>query len=139
MAEAENEISLPKATIQKLVKEFVSPDYRVAGDLLDLLMACCTGEWRAEQGRAATQGSSVGERCRRVHTQVVHPAVRRVSVGRGGGAVQRGGDAHDASSASLDGSRTLALVHTLHLGRALANHTTGRSYQLNPSPVRRHR
>jgi len=38
---AEEEVNLPKATIAKLVKEYV-PDMRVASDVVDLLLECCT-------------------------------------------------------------------------------------------------
>jgi down-regulator of transcription 1 len=41
LAMADDEVSLPKATIAKLVKEYV-PDMRVAADVVDLLLECCT-------------------------------------------------------------------------------------------------
>lgn len=40
MAE-DNDVSLPKASLTKLIKESMPPDIRVAGDTMDLLMNCC--------------------------------------------------------------------------------------------------
>lgn len=42
-APADEELSLPKATIQKMIKDIVTgSDVRVSGDSIDLLVACCT-------------------------------------------------------------------------------------------------
>ncbi|KAG1680325.1 hypothetical protein FOA52_015415 [Chlamydomonas sp. UWO 241] len=38
----DDDLSLPKATIQKLVKEFIPGDVRVSSDAFDALVGCCT-------------------------------------------------------------------------------------------------
>ncbi|GAX73035.1 hypothetical protein CEUSTIGMA_g487.t1 [Chlamydomonas eustigma] len=38
----DDEVSLPKATLQKLVKDFMPEDMRVAGDTVEMLVNCCT-------------------------------------------------------------------------------------------------
>lgn len=39
---AEEELLLPKASIHKLIKENVQSEMRVAGDAIDMFVACCT-------------------------------------------------------------------------------------------------
>jgi len=38
----DDDVSLPKATLQKLVKDFMLEDMRVAGDTVEMLVNCCT-------------------------------------------------------------------------------------------------
>lgn len=37
----DSEVSLPKSTLQKSIKDLLPPDMRVAGDAVDLLVQCC--------------------------------------------------------------------------------------------------
>ena len=38
------------ATLQKLVKDFMPGDIRVAGEAVDMMVACCTGEMHGHMG-----------------------------------------------------------------------------------------
>ena len=38
---ADDEVSLPKSTLQKAIKDLLPADMRVAGDAVDLLVQCC--------------------------------------------------------------------------------------------------
>ncbi|GLI64457.1 hypothetical protein VaNZ11_007729 [Volvox africanus] len=38
----DNDVSLPRTTLQKMIKDLVPPDMRVANDTVDLVIACCT-------------------------------------------------------------------------------------------------
>jgi hypothetical protein len=38
-----DDVSLPKATMTKIIKEMLPPDVRVAKDAQDLLVECCVG------------------------------------------------------------------------------------------------
>ncbi|GMH34296.1 hypothetical protein BSKO_02130 [Bryopsis sp. KO-2023] len=38
----ENDVSLPKATLSKMIREFMPADLRLAGDTMDMLIECCT-------------------------------------------------------------------------------------------------
>mmetsp|Transcript_14560 Transcript_14560/g.25409 ORF Transcript_14560/g.25409 Transcript_14560/m.25409 type:complete len:208 (+) Transcript_14560:70-693(+) len=42
MADKDDELSLPKATIVKLIKEYLPSDVRLASETSDMLVACCT-------------------------------------------------------------------------------------------------
>eukprot|EP00128_Syssomonas_multiformis_P007087 Colp12_sorted_trinity150504_noHs@12409 len=42
VAPGESELSLPKATIYKLIKEMLPNDIKMAGDARDLISECCT-------------------------------------------------------------------------------------------------
>ncbi|GLC43155.1 hypothetical protein PLESTB_000857200 [Pleodorina starrii] len=38
----DSDVSLPRTTIQKMIKDLVPPDMRIANDTVDLVIACCT-------------------------------------------------------------------------------------------------
>ncbi|KXZ53060.1 hypothetical protein GPECTOR_8g54 [Gonium pectorale] len=38
----ENDVSLPRTTLQKMIKDCMPPDMRVANDTVELVIACCT-------------------------------------------------------------------------------------------------
>lgn len=40
--EGDNDVSLPRATLSKMIKDYVPQDVRVANDTIDLLIECCT-------------------------------------------------------------------------------------------------
>ncbi len=41
---ADDEISLPKATLQKMIKDFMPGDTRLASEAVDMIVGCCTGQ-----------------------------------------------------------------------------------------------
>lgn len=58
----DSEVSLPKATIVKLIKDYMPSEMRVASDTTDMLLACCTEFVQLVSSEANTVAEAEGKK-----------------------------------------------------------------------------